>query len=62
MPTYKAPLRDMRFLMNEVFDYPKHYSKLSNGGDATPDMVEAILGEAAAYGVFEAGMGEQELG
>ncbi len=47
MPTYKAPLRDMRFLMNEVFDYPKHYSKLSNGGEATPDMVEAILGEAA---------------
>jgi alkylation response protein AidB-like acyl-CoA dehydrogenase len=49
MPTYKAPLRDMRFLMNEVFDYPKHYSQLSNGGDATPDMVEAILGEAARY-------------
>jgi len=47
MPTYKAPLRDMRFLMNEVFDYPKHYSKLSNGGDATPDMVDAILGECA---------------
>lgn len=47
MPAYKAPLRDMRFLMNEVFDYPKHYSKLSNGGDATPDMVEAILGECA---------------
>ncbi|HEX4869792.1 MAG TPA: acyl-CoA dehydrogenase C-terminal domain-containing protein [Moraxellaceae bacterium] len=49
MPTYKAPLRDMRFLMNEVFDYPKHYSKLSNGADATPDMVDAILGEAAKY-------------
>lgn len=49
MPAYKAPLRDMRFLMNEVFDYPKHYSKLSNGGEATPDMVEAILGEAAKF-------------
>jgi alkylation response protein AidB-like acyl-CoA dehydrogenase len=49
MPTYKAPLRDMRFLMNEVFDFPKHYSQLSNGGDATPDMVEAILGEAARF-------------
>ncbi|MDF2446865.1 MAG: acyl-CoA dehydrogenase [Moraxellaceae bacterium] len=49
MPAYKAPLRDMRFLMNEVFDYPKHYSQLSNGGDATPDMVEAILGEAARF-------------
>ncbi|MES2917932.1 MAG: acyl-CoA dehydrogenase C-terminal domain-containing protein [Pseudomonadota bacterium] len=49
MPNYKAPLRDMRFLMNEVFDYPKHYSQLSNGADATPDMVEAILGEAARF-------------
>ena len=47
MPTYKVPLRDMRFLMNEVLDYPAHYAKLSNGGEATPDMVEAILEGAA---------------
>lgn len=25
MPAYKAPLRDIRFLMNEVLDYPAHY-------------------------------------
>jgi hypothetical protein len=49
MPAYKAPLRDTRFLMNEVFDFPKHYSQLSNGGDATPDMVDAILGECAKF-------------
>ena len=49
MPQYKAPLRDMRFLMNEVFDYPGHYASLSNGGDATPDMVEAILEGAATF-------------
>ena len=42
MPTYKAPLRDMHFLMNEVLDYPAHYARLSNGGEATPDMVEAM--------------------
>src|SRR3546814_10975004 len=36
MPTYKAPLRDVRFLMNEVFDYPAHYAALSNGKDADP--------------------------
>ncbi|MGV0952463.1 MAG: acyl-CoA dehydrogenase family protein, partial [Azonexus sp.] len=47
MPTYKAPLRDMRFLINEVLDYPAHYARLSNGGDATPDMVDAILEGAA---------------
>ena len=47
MPAYKAPLRDMRFLMNEVFDFPAHYTTLSNGADATPDMVDAIVGECA---------------
>ena len=43
MPQYKAPLRDMRFLLNEVFDYPAHYAKLSNGSEATPDMVDAMV-------------------
>jgi alkylation response protein AidB-like acyl-CoA dehydrogenase len=49
MPSYKAPLRDMHFLMNEVLDYPSHYARLSNGGEATPDMVEAILDGAATW-------------
>ena len=47
MPSYKAPLRDVRFLMNELFDYPAHYASLSNGKDADPETVEAILGECA---------------
>jgi hypothetical protein len=47
MPQYKAPLRDMRFLMNEVFDFESHYKTLPNGAEATPDMVEAILVEMA---------------
>jgi len=49
MPTYKAPLRDMRFLLNEVFDYPAHYAALSNGKDADPDTVSAILDECARF-------------
>lgn len=49
MPTYKAPLRDMRFLMNEVLDYPAHYARLANGAEATPEMVEAILEAAARW-------------
>ena len=44
---YKAPLRDMRFLMNEVLDYPAHYASLPNGKDADPEMVDAILDGAA---------------
>jgi len=49
MPAYKAPLRDMRFLMNEVFDYPAHYAGLSNGKDADPETVAAILEEGAKF-------------
>ena len=49
MPAYKAPLRDMRFLMNEVFDFPGHYAKLSNGKDADPETVSAILEECAKF-------------
>ncbi|MGI9232840.1 MAG: acyl-CoA dehydrogenase N-terminal domain-containing protein, partial [Woeseiaceae bacterium] len=26
MTTYKAPLRDMRFLMEDVLDYERHYA------------------------------------
>ena len=47
MSHYKAPLRDMRFLMNEVLDYPAHYASLPNGKDADPEMVDAILDGAA---------------
>ncbi|QHS09367.1 acyl-CoA dehydrogenase C-terminal domain-containing protein [Sinimarinibacterium sp. NLF-5-8] len=47
MPAYKVPLRDIRFLINEVLDYPAHYASLPNGGDADPDTVGAILEECA---------------
>jgi alkylation response protein AidB-like acyl-CoA dehydrogenase len=49
MTHYKAPLRDMRFLMNEVLDYPAHYASLPNGKDADPEMVDAILEGAATF-------------
>jgi alkylation response protein AidB-like acyl-CoA dehydrogenase len=49
MPQYKAPLRDMRFQLNEVFDYASHYATQPNAEDATPDMVDAILEGAATF-------------
>ncbi|PSF13576.1 acyl-CoA dehydrogenase [Marinobacter fuscus] len=49
MPVYKAPLRDMKFLLNDVFDYPGHYQSLSSGGNATPDIVDAILSECGRF-------------
>lgn len=49
MSEYRAPLRDMRFAMSEVLDFPSHYASLPNGEESSPEMVEAILGEAAKF-------------
>ncbi|MCP1605843.1 acyl-CoA dehydrogenase C-terminal domain-containing protein [Pseudomonas citronellolis] len=48
MPEYKAPLRDMRFLIDEVFDFAGRYQALG-ATDASPDMVSAILEEGAKF-------------
>lgn len=48
MPTYKAPLRDMRFVMNELLDFPGHYSSLPNGDDAV-EVTDAVLEEGAKF-------------
>ncbi|MFY0730609.1 acyl-CoA dehydrogenase C-terminal domain-containing protein [Pseudomonas sp. NFX15] len=48
MPEYKAPLRDMRFLIDHVFDFHSHYAALGST-DASPDMVNAILEEGAKF-------------
>ena len=49
MPEYKAPLRDMKFAMNELLDMETHYANLPGAEDATPDMVDAIIGEGAKF-------------
>ena len=49
MPDYKAPLRDIRFVRNELLDYPSHYNSVAGGEEATVDMVDAILEEGAKF-------------
>ena len=49
MTTYKAPVRDINFVINELLDYQKHYTQVPGGEEATPDMVDAIIGEAAKF-------------
>ena len=49
MPDYKAPLRDIRFVRNELLDYPSHYKSVAAGEEATTDMVDAILEEGAKF-------------
>src|SRR5215216_6457096 len=46
MPSYKAPVDDVMFLLNDVF-HIERYSNLPGFADASPDLVEAVLGEAA---------------
>ncbi len=46
MPTYKAPVEDALFLLNDVLGFER-YGNLPGFADASPDMLEAILGEAA---------------
>ncbi|QEA39553.1 acyl-CoA dehydrogenase [Pistricoccus aurantiacus] len=49
MPRYQAPLRDLRFVMDELLGYPTHYAGLEGGEDATPDLVNAVLEEGARF-------------
>src|SRR3546814_7471520 len=46
MPTYKAPLRDMRFVLHELLDVAQ-IAELPGYAEATPDLVDSILDEAA---------------
>ena len=49
MPAYKAPLRDTRFLMNEVYDFKSHYATLSNGANADSETIDMILETMATF-------------
>ncbi|WP_295809328.1 acyl-CoA dehydrogenase C-terminal domain-containing protein [uncultured Nitratireductor sp.] len=46
MPTYRAPVRDTLFVLNDVLGYG-NYDNLPGFADASPDIVEAILSEGA---------------
>jgi len=48
MPSYKAPVDDVMFLLSDVFHIDR-YNNLPGFAEATPDLVDAVLGEAAKF-------------
>ncbi|MFZ5724540.1 MAG: acyl-CoA dehydrogenase C-terminal domain-containing protein [Pseudomonadota bacterium] len=48
MPQYKAPLRDMRFVMHEVLGLDAHYQNLGIE-DVNGELVDALLEQAAKF-------------
>jgi len=48
MPAYKAPVDDVMFLLGDVF-HIERFNNLPGFADATPDLIEAVLEEAAKF-------------
>jgi alkylation response protein AidB-like acyl-CoA dehydrogenase len=49
MPDYRAPLRDIDFLLKDVFDATSHYAGLNGCENPTPELLDAILHGAAEF-------------
>ena len=49
MLSYKAPIADIKFLIEDVFDYYGHYKRYEEFEEASPDLVDAILHECAKF-------------
>jgi alkylation response protein AidB-like acyl-CoA dehydrogenase len=49
MTIYKAPLRDMQFVMQDLLNYEKHYQSLPACDELNQELIDAILGEASKF-------------
>ena len=49
MTTYRAPLRDMQFVMQDLLNFEKHYQSLPDCEEVNQELIDAILGEASKF-------------
>ena len=49
MTTYKAPLRDMQFVMQDLLNFEKHYQSLPACDEVNQELIDAILSEASKF-------------
>lgn len=49
MQDYKAPLRDIQFVLFELLDVEKHYQRLPAHQEMTRDLLDAVIEEAAKF-------------
>ena len=49
MPDYKAPRRDMQFVVHEVLNYEEHYKNLRGDEEVNRELIDAIMEEGAKF-------------
>ena len=49
MASYKAPLRDIQFIMEDLLNSNNHYKSLPGYEEVTPDLISAIFAEAGKF-------------
>ncbi len=49
MTTYKAPLRDMQFVMRDLLNFEEHYQSLPACDEVNQELIDAILNEASKF-------------
>ena len=49
MPEYRAPQRDIKFVLNELLDSESHYKSLVGCEELTPDLLDAIMDSAGKF-------------
>lgn len=49
MSDYKAPLRDIQFVLYELLGYEQHCASLPGGEEMTPELINAVIEEGAKF-------------